>query len=106
MFDQENRPMTEAPRATAGLKAPPLMRPTAVNVLLAIGLPPSSRTEGKIAPPRWPGPPRHAPHPHGELRDRGGELRDRQPLKTGELRERRQSGRQVLNHWRHGEVPG
>ena len=28
MFDQENRPMTEAPSATAGLKAPPLMRPT------------------------------------------------------------------------------
>ena len=36
MFDQENRPMTEAPRATAGLKAPPLMRPTAVAPTAAI----------------------------------------------------------------------
>ena len=27
--------------------------------------------------------------PHGELRDRGGELRDRQPLRTGELHDRR-----------------
>ena len=28
--------------------------------------------------------------PHGELRDRGGELRDRYPLRAGELHERRQ----------------
>ena len=27
-----------------------------------------------------------------ELRDRGGELRDRQPLRTGELQDRRQFG--------------
>jgi hypothetical protein len=25
----------------------------------------------KVAPSRWPGPPRHARHPHGELRERG-----------------------------------
>ncbi len=31
----------------------------------------------KVAPSRWPGPPRHARRPHGELRDRGGELGDR-----------------------------
>jgi hypothetical protein len=43
----------------------------------------------KVSPSRWPGPPRHAHHPHGELRDQGGELRERQPLKPGELRERR-----------------
>src|SRR5712691_9612049 len=59
------------------------------NVLLAIGPPPSSRTGGKIALTRWPGPPRHACHPRGELRDQGGELRERQPLNHGELRERR-----------------
>jgi hypothetical protein len=29
MSDYENRPITEAPRATAGLNAPPLMLPTA-----------------------------------------------------------------------------
>ena len=57
------------------------------NVLLAIG-PPSS-TGGKIARSRWPGPPRHARRPHGELRDRGGELRDRYTLRTGELQDRR-----------------
>src|SRR5579863_6205302 len=51
------------------------------NVLLAIGLP--SSTGGKAALSRWPGPPRHARHPHGELRERGGELRERQPLKPG-----------------------
>src|SRR5271169_6129325 len=34
------------------------------NVLLAIGLPPS-QTGGKVAPSRWPGPSRHARHPHG-----------------------------------------
>src|SRR5512142_2603031 len=61
------------------------------NVLLAIGLP--SQTGGKTAPSRWPDPPRHARRPHGELRDRGGELRDRYPLRAGELRERRQLGR-------------
>ena len=53
--------------------------------------PPSShQTAGKIAPPRWPGPPPHAHPPHGELRDQGGELRDHQPLRARELRERRQ----------------
>src|SRR5215470_14017435 len=57
------------------------------NVLLAIG--PPSQTGGKTAPSRWPGPPRHAPRPHGELRDRGEELRDRQPLRAGELQDRR-----------------
>src|SRR5271170_5306020 len=57
------------------------------NVLLAIG-PPSS-TGGKVAPSRWPGPPRHARAPHGELRDRGGELRDRYTLRAGELHDRR-----------------
>src|SRR5258708_183687 len=57
------------------------------NVLLAIG--PPFQTGGKAAPSRWPGPPRHACHPHGELRDRGGELRDRYPLRTGELHDRR-----------------
>ena len=49
----------------------------------------------KVAPSRWPGPPRHARHPHGELRDRGGELRDRQPLRTGELHDRRQRSTQI-----------
>src|SRR5216683_5259988 len=57
------------------------------NVLLAIG--PPSQTGGKIAPSRRPGPPRHTRRPHGELRDRGGELRDRYPLRAGELHERR-----------------
>ena len=52
------------------------------NVLLAIG-PPSVPDGRKVAPSRWPGPPRHARHPHGELRERGGELRERQPLKPG-----------------------
>ena len=53
---------------------------------------PPAVTDGrKVAPSRWPGPPRHARDPHGELRDRGGELRDRYPLKTGELHERRHS---------------
>ena len=37
-----------------------------------------------------PGPQRHARAPHWELRDRGGELRDRQPLRAGELQDRRQ----------------
>ena len=37
----------------------------------------------KVAPSRWPGPPRHARHPHRELRERGGELRERQPLNLG-----------------------
>src|SRR5271169_2464714 len=64
------------------------------NVLLAIGLPPSW-TGGKVAPSRWPGPPRHARHPRGELRDRGGELRDRHLLKRGELRERRHTWAKV-----------
>src|ERR1700744_6495410 len=59
------------------------------NVLLAIG--PPSQTGGKVSPSRWPGPPRHARAPHGELRDRGGELRDRQPLRAGELHDRRQA---------------
>src|SRR5258708_7205882 len=59
------------------------------NVLLAIG--PPSQTGGNVAPSRWPGPPRHARHPHGELRDRGGELRDRYPLTAGELHDRRHS---------------
>ena len=53
------------------------------NVLLAIGLPSSVPDGRKVAPSRWPGPPRHARHPHGELRERGGELRERQPLKPG-----------------------
>ena len=53
--------------------------------------PPAVVADGrKVAPSRWPGPPRHASHPHGELRERGGELRERQPLRPGELRERRQ----------------
>jgi hypothetical protein len=43
----------------------------------------------KAAPSRWPGPPRHARRSHGELRDRGGELRDRYTLRTGELQGRR-----------------
>ena len=60
------------------------------NVLLAIGPPVLVPDGRKVAPSRWPGPPRHARHPHGELRDRGGELRDRHLLKRGELRERRQ----------------
>ena len=38
---------------------------------------------------RWPDPPRHARRPQGELRDRGGELRDRQPFTAGELQDRR-----------------
>jgi hypothetical protein len=63
------------------------------NVLLAIG--PPSQTGGKVAPSRWPGPPRHARRPHGELRDRGGELHDRQPLRAGELHDRRQVAAQV-----------
>jgi hypothetical protein len=46
----------------------------------------------KVAASRWPGPPRHARHPHGELRDRGGELRDRHQLTGGELLERRHRG--------------
>jgi len=29
---------------------------------------PPFRTGGKVAPSRWPGPPRHARRPHGELR--------------------------------------
>src|SRR5690348_16154238 len=57
------------------------------NVLLAIG--PPSPTGGKVAPSRWPGPPRHARRPHRELRDRGGELRDRYTLRSGELQDRR-----------------
>ena len=52
--------------------------------------PPAVVADGrKVAPSRWPGPPRHARHPQGELRERGGELRERQPLRPGELRERR-----------------
>jgi DDE superfamily endonuclease len=38
----------------------------------------------------------HTRHPHGELRDRGGELRDRYPVKAGELHDRRQ-----LLQWEH-----
>ena len=34
--------------------------------------PPPSQTGGKAAPSRWPGPPRHARRPHGELRERVG----------------------------------
>src|SRR5579859_6439223 len=62
------------------------------NVLLAIG--PPSPTGGNLPRSRWPGPPRHARHPHGELRDRGRELRDRYILRTGELQDRRQPRRE------------
>ena len=58
------------------------------NVLLAIGLP-SSQTGGRLL--LLDGQVHHDTHahPHGELRDRGGELRDRYPLRAGELHDRR-----------------